>query len=160
MRLDIGQITHGILRTGNRRRIQLVAVRNRLNTLNHIRNLIGIGNNNLVGCLLVQIRELLEHLLRSVQVQRRLQIRILVALTCLQNRTQLCILRIKEMHVAGCHSQLAQALAQLIDFAVMLAQILFGAIVFPHQELVIARRLDFQIIIEAGDFLQLLIART
>ena len=64
------------------------------------------------------------------------------------------------MHVAGCHSQLAQALAQLIDFAVMLAQILFGAIVFTHQELVIARRLDFQIIIEAGDFLQLLIART
>ena len=160
MRFGIGQITHCILRTGNRRRIQLVTVGNRLNTLNHVRNLIGIRNNNLVGCLLAQIRELLEHLLRSVQVQRRLQIRILVALTGLQNRTQLCILRIEEMHVAGCYSQLAQAFAQLIDFAVMLAQILLRAVIFTYQKLVIARRLDFQIIIKASDFLQLLIART
>ena len=64
------------------------------------------------------------------------------------------------MHVAGCHSQLAQALAQLIDFAVMLAQILLRAVIFTHQKLVIARRLNLQIIIKAGDFLQLLIART
>ena len=160
MRLSIGQIAHGILGTGNRRRIQLVAVGNRLNAFNHIRNLIGIRNNNLVGCLLAQIRELLEHLLRSMQVQRRLQIRILVALTGLQNRTQLCILRIEEMHVAGCYSQLAQAFAKLVDFAVMLAQILLRAVIFAYQKLIIARRLNFQIIIKAGDFLQLLIART
>ena len=64
------------------------------------------------------------------------------------------------MHVAGCYSKLAQALAQLIDFAVMLPQIFLRAVIFTHQELVIARRLDFQIIIKAGDFLQLLIART
>ena len=160
MRLSIGQITYGIFRTGNRRRIQLVAVGNRLNAFNHIRNLIGISNNNLVGCLIAQIRELLEHLLRSVQVQRRLQISILITLTGLQNRTQLRILRIEEMHVAGCHRQLAQALAQLVDFAVMLPQILLRTVIFTHQELVIARRLDFQIIIKAGNFLQLLIART
>ena len=160
MRLGIRQITHGILRTGNGRRIQLIAVGHRLNAFNHIRNLIGIRNNNLISCFLAQIRELLEHLLRSMQVQRRLQIRILVALTGLQNRTQLCILRIEEMHVTGCHRQLAQALAQLVDFAVMLPQILLRTVIFTHQELVIARRLNLQIIIKAGDFLQLLIART
>ena len=64
------------------------------------------------------------------------------------------------MHVTGCHSQLAQALAQLVDFAVMLPQILLRAVIFTHQKLVITRRLDFQIIIKASDFLQLLIART
>ena len=64
------------------------------------------------------------------------------------------------MHVAGCYSQLAQTLAKLIDFAVMLAQIFLRAVILAHQELVIARRLDFQIIIKAGYFLQLLIART
>ena len=132
MRLGVGQITHCILRTWNRRRIQLVAVGNRLNTFNHIRNLISIRNNNLVGCLLAKIRELLKHLLRSMQVQRRLQIRILVALTGLQNRTQLRILRIEEMHVTGCHRQLAQALAQLVDFAVMLPQILLRTVIFTY----------------------------
>ena len=95
-----------------------------------------------------------------MQIQRRLQIRILITLTGLQNRTQLRILRIEEMHVAGCYSQLAQAFAQLIDFAVMLPQILLRAVIFAHQKLVIARRLNFQIIIKAGYFLQLLIART
>ena len=59
------------------------------------------------------------------------------------------------MHVTGSHRQLAQALAQLVNFTVMLLQILFAADVFTHQKLVVARRLDFQVIIKASDFLQL-----
>ena len=93
-----------------------------------------------------------------MQVQRRLLVRVPVVLPGLQNSPQLSIIRIKEVYVAGSHYQLAQTFAQLINFTVMLLQIRHSTQILANQEHIIACRLDFQIIIEAGDFLQFFIA--
>ena len=62
------------------------------------------------------------------------------------------------MHVAGRHDELAQLFAQLINLAVVRTQILLGADILAHEEGVVACRLNLQIIIEAGDFLQMRVA--
>ena len=59
------------------------------------------------------------------------------------------------MHVAGRHDELAQLFAKLINLAVVRTQILLSAHILAHKEGVIACRLNLQIIIEAGDFLQM-----
>ena len=158
MCLGIGKVAHRLLRTGDERRIQLVTVRHRLEALHHLANLVRIRNHDLIGRLLAQIGEFLEHFLRRMQIQRRLHISVLIFLAGLQNRTQLCILRIEEMHVAGRHDELAQLFAQLINLAVMRTQILLGTHILTHEEGVVACRLNLQIIIEAGDFLQMRVA--
>ena len=158
MSLGIGKVAHRLLRTGDERRIQLVTVRHRLEALHHIADLVRIRNHDLIGRLLAQIGEFLKHFLRRMQIQRRLHIRVLIFLAGLQNRTQLCILRIQEMHVAGRHDELAQLFAQLINLAVMRTQILLGTHILAHEEGVVACRLNLQIIIEAGDFLQMRVA--
>ena len=87
MSLGIGKVAHRLLRTGDERRIQLVTVRHRLEALHHIADFVRIRNHDLIGRLLAQIGELLEHFLRRMQIQRRLHIRVLIFLAGLQNRT-------------------------------------------------------------------------
>ena len=132
MSLGVGQGLYCFLRTGDGRRIELVTVRHRLNALHHFGNLIGVGNNNLIGCFLAQISKLFQHFFGGMQIKGRLQICILIVLSSLQNGAQLGILRIEKMHVAGGHNQLAHAFAQLINPTVMLLELLLSAIALPH----------------------------
>ena len=50
--LGVGKIFYRLLRAGNGRRIQLVAVRHRLKALNQLGNFIGVGNYHLIGNIL------------------------------------------------------------------------------------------------------------
>ena len=143
MRLSIGEIFNCVLRAGDGGRIELITVWNWLNAVHQVRYLIGIGDDDLIGSLLTQISKLLQHLLSCVQIERRLQLRILVVLRRLQNGAQLGILWIEEMHIACGHDQLAHALAQLINATIMFLEILWGAVALANEEHIIARRLNF-----------------
>ncbi len=142
----------------------LVAVRNhgrafvgahRVNGLHHVRDHIGVLYHNLIGLVASQIRKLLQHLIRGMQVQRSLIIRILKASPCHDDTAVDLILRIKEMYVAGGNHRLVELLSQLHDPFVDVLDVLKGMYVsYPlrrNHEFVVAHRLNLQIVIEIYD---------
>ena len=52
MSLSVGKGLYGLLGARNGRRIKLIPIRHGLNLIHHIRDFIGIGDHNLIGCFL------------------------------------------------------------------------------------------------------------
>ena len=75
--------------------------RDRRNLVDHIRNLIGVGHNDLVCLFFAEIRKFLQHFGRGAQVQRRLRVRVCKALPRHQDFAVIAVLRVEEVNVAG-----------------------------------------------------------
>ncbi len=120
--------------------------------LDHIRDQVGVGDDHLLGLIASQIGELQKHLLRRPKIQRRLVIRIRESLSRHDDAAVDLILRIQEMHVTGSRHRLVELFPQPHDLPVDLHDIFHGIyILHPlglDHELVVAKRLDLQIIIE------------
>ena len=136
--------------------------------LHHVRDPVGICDDNLVRLLLAQILELLQHLLCRAQIQRRLIVRLrILKIHILQNPPVDLILRVQEMDVAGRTHGLAVLLSERDNPTVVVFQILDGLrlisevsilVIFRNgQKHVVADRLDFQIVIEIHNPLQFLL---
>ena len=136
--------------------------------LHHVRDPVGICDDNLVRLLLAQILELLQHLLCRAQIQRRLIVRLrILKIHILQNPPVDLILRVQEMDVAGRTHGLAVLLSERDNPTVVVFQILDGLRLIPEisilvifrngQKHVVADRLDFQIVIEIHNPLQFLL---
>jgi len=137
------------------RREQL-ARRQQLDLLHQIRNMAGIGHHHLIGLVLPQIGELLQHLVGGLEVdgQRRIGIRELLAGQ--QHMAIDLVLRLLKMHVAGGADGLMQLLPQPDDGAIILPQLLLRlhVAVSQHEEIV-ADGLYLQIVVEGGNALEL-----
>ena len=117
----------------------------------HIRDLIGVGHNHLKR--LAQIFKLRKHFIGSPEIQRRLIVRVLVALPRLKNGAENTVLLILEMNVAGSHNGLSQLVGKFYNFTVKLAQTLIvGHPVFTHKERVIGNGLYFKVVVGFGYF--------
>ena len=136
--------------------------------LHHVRNPVGVCDDDLVRLLLPQILELLQHLLRRAQIQRRLVVRLrILKIHILKNPPVDLILRVQEMDVAGRTHGLAVLLSERDNPTVVVFQILDGLrlisevsilVIFRNgQKHVVADRLDFQIVIEIHNPLQFLL---
>ena len=116
----------------------------------------GIGHHHLIGLVLPQIGELLQHLVGGLEVdgQRRIGIRELLAGQ--QHMTVDLVLRLLKMHIAGGADGLPQFLPQPDDGAVILPQFLLRlhVAVSQHEE-VVADGLYLQIVVEGGNALEL-----
>ena len=85
---------------------------------------VGVFHHHLIGLLLAQIGELLEHLVGGLEVDGQVLVRVLKALGGQQDVAVDLVLRIQKMHVAGCHHGLAELLPQADDLPVELPQLL------------------------------------
>ena len=105
---------------------------------------------------LAQIAEFLEHLLRRLEIQRRLIVRILKAVRRLNDRAEFSVLRVKEVHVARRADRNAQLLAQPDDFSVKVAKLF---LVLRHalaqHKRIVADRLNFEVVVEPRNPLEL-----
>ena len=86
--------------------------------LDHISNLIGVCNNYFFCFLASEISKFFQHFLGGTQIQRCLFICIREAASCHDDPSVNFILRVHEMHVAGCHYRLLKLFTQLHDPAV------------------------------------------
>ena len=124
--------------------------------LHLISNLSGIVNDHLMGFFFTQVAELFQHFVGGLKVQGGLIVAVVKALTGLNDRPVNGVVGVEEMHVSRSDYRQPQFLAQLDDGAVQIPQTLIILdLSFTHQESVIADGLNLQIIIEAGDLLQL-----
>ena len=127
----------------------------------HIRDLIGIFHHDLIGLVASEIVKFSEHLIRSMQKQRRLVIRIFKSPAGHDDTPVDLVLRIQKMYIAGSHHRLVELFPQLHDTAVHILDI-FYRMDTPdplgcNHEFIVPRGLDFQIVIKVhnpcnGDF--------
>ena len=122
------------------------------NAFAHIRDHIGVFHHDLVGLVTAQVRELLQHLLCRMKIQRRLLIRILEALARHDDTAVDLVLGVQEMHITGGHHRLVELFAQLHDSGVELLNILHGIhianLLGVYHELIVPAGLHLQIVIE------------
>ena len=123
-----------------------------------VRDLARGVDDHLVRLFFSKVAELLQHLVRGFEVQGRLVVAVVVAQTCLQNGAVDGVLGVEKMHVPGGDHGLVQLFAQGDDFAVEFPQVLLvaGSAGAEH-EAVVADGLDLQIVVPAGDALDLLL---
>ena len=115
-------------------------------------NLIGIGNHHLFRLVTAKVGKFLQHLLCGSKIKRSLLVRIRKALARHNDPAVNLILRVKKMNVAGGNHRLAEFLTQSNDPPIHIHHILHAVdgrhlIRFDH-ELVVPKRLDFQVIIK------------
>ncbi len=91
---------------------------NRADRFTQIRDPVCVGHNHFIGLFLSQIGKLLQHLLRRPEIQRRLIVRILVSLACLQYPSVYLILRVHKMDISGCCHRFSQLFPQSDDLPV------------------------------------------
>ena len=127
----------------------------RRNLLYHIRNLIGVGNDDFFCLFSSQISKFLQHFLCSPQIQRRLLLCIVKAFSCHNDPPVYLVLRIQEVNVTGSYHRLIKGLSQLHDLPVDLLKIFLSLDIIPvripEHKGIVADRLDLQIIIEVYD---------
>ena len=92
----------------------------RRDLLDHIRDLVGIGNDHLFCFFTSQIGKFLQHFLRCTKVKRCLVIRVGKSVSCHDNPAVNLILRIHEMHIAGGNYRLFELFAKFYDLPVYL----------------------------------------
>ena len=138
-----------LLRAGDVRRE--IALREGAHHVYHIRNLIRIFHDHLIGPL-AEIGKFIEHFLRGAQVERGLVVRIGKSLPSHEDAAENFIARVKEMDVARGDHRFIQLIAELENRLINLLQLLFAAdTALPHEEGVVALGLDFQIIVKRSD---------
>ena len=84
-----------------------------------------VVDDDLFGFRLAQIAEFLQHLLRRLEIQRRLIVRILEAVCRLNDGAEFSVLRIEEMDVARRADRNTQFFAQPDNLPVKIAQLFF-----------------------------------
>ncbi len=149
------QIFHGVFDLGSKQ-----VVGHGADIFAHIRNEIGIGDDNFPGLFLTQIAEFFQHIVGGAEVQGHGLVRIVKALGGQQDMAEHLVLGIQEVNVTGGNHHFAQLLAQADDFAVEVPKVLvgFGFVLFVVQhETVVGQGLDFQEVIERSDTLQLIV---
>ena len=92
----------------------------RRDLLDHIRDLVGIGNDHFFCFFTSQIGKFLQHFLRCTKVKRCLVICIGKSVSCHDNPAVNLILRIHEMHIAGGNYRLFELFAKFYDLPVYL----------------------------------------
>ena len=115
-----------------------------------------VVDDDLLRLRLAQIAEFLEHLLRRLEIQRRLIVRILKAVRRLNDRAEFSVLWVEEVHVARRADRNAQLLAQPDDFSVKVAKLF---LVLRHalaqHKRIVADRLNFEVVVEPRNPLEL-----
>ena len=146
------QVLSGIFQA----RREELALGQQLDAFDLIRNGARVGYDHLVGFLLAEVLELLEHLVRRAEVDGQRRVRIWEFLGGQQDMAVDLILRLLKMHIAGGDDPLAQLLAKPDDGAIEVAQLLLtpGRTLAQH-EAIVADGLDLEIIVEGRDALQL-----
>ena len=137
---------------------RIVFARYRTQRIAPVRNHIRIGDNYFHRAVCAQIRKFLQHFIGGFEVQRGLIVGVFKAHARHQDAAERLVLRLQEMHVTGCHTRLAQFIRNRQNLAVVIAQfflVLCGAV--GNHKLVVANRLNFQIIIEIRNFEQLFV---
>ena len=136
---------------------RIVLARHRTNHVAHVGDHVGVLHDHLIRSVLAEIGELLEHFVGALKVQRRLIVRVGETLTGHQDTAERLIFRLKKVYVAGGTARLAEFVRQAENIAVPVAQLL---VILRHalgyHELVVADRLNLQIVVERGkpfDFL-------
>ena len=119
-------------------------------------NEVRIFHDDLIGLLLAEIGEFLQHFVGRLKIDGQRFVRVLHLLGGEQDVAVDFVLWVEEVDVAGGADGLAQLFAELDDRAVEAAQLLlaFGHAFFQH-EAVVADGLDLEEIVERGDALQL-----
>ena len=124
-----------------------------------LRNPVGISDDHLIAVLLPQIGELLQHLVRGLEVDGHILVRIGKALRRLQDMAVDLVLRVEKMHVSRGTAGDVQILCQTQHRAVELPQLLFvSRLALSDEEAVVADGLNLQIVVPACNPLQLLVA--
>ena len=123
----------------------------RRNSVNHIRNPVGIGHNHFFCFLSSQVLKLLQHLLCGPKVQRRLQIRISKSLIGHDDPSVYFIFRIQKMHITGGADRLVEFLSHLHNLPVQILQI------SDRADLCHLRIADHKFIVAGGPNLQIII---
>ena len=133
-----------------------------MNIIDHVCDQICVGDHNLLCLCCAKILKFRQHLLRCAVKERCLLIRIGKALSCHNDAAVYLILRIQKMDITGCNNRLMILLSQSNNTAVDLHQIilildLWIFVVIAQHKLIIAKRLDLQIIIEAHQTVDLFV---
>ena len=101
-----------------------VALRYGADIFDYIADIICICNHNLVSLFTSEIFKFGKHLLGVSEKQRRLHVRVLKALPCLEDSAKNLVTLTQEMHVAGGNHFFSELFAEPHYFAVKLAQTL------------------------------------
>ena len=145
--LFVAHIPQVVLAAVDVRRV--VLARHRPDNIAHISDHVGVLHDHLVGSVLPEIGKFLQHLVRALEVQRRLIIRIGEALTGHQDAAERLVLGLEEVNVAGGAARLAQLVRQPENIAVPVAELF---LVLCHalcdHEPVVADGLYLQIVVE------------
>ena len=129
----------------------------RLDGVAPVGNQVGVLHHHLVGLLLAQIGEFLEHLLGGFEVDGQGLVRVLKALGGQQDVAVDLILRVQEVDVSGGAHRLAQLLPQPHHRAVEIPQLLLGADhALAEHEHIVADGLDLQKVVPGGNTLEFL----
>ena len=145
--LVVAHIAQVVLAAVDVRRI--VLARHRTDDVAHIRYHVGVLDYDLVGAVLAEIGEFLQHFVRGLEVERRLIVRVRKALTGHQDAAERLVLRFEEVNVAGRAARLAELVRKAQNIAVPVAQLLL-VLREPlrNHEVVVADGLDFEVVVE------------
>ena len=146
------QLLLGVFQPGR----EQLSRRQQLDFLHQIGDFPGVDDDHLAGLFRPQIGEFLQHLVGGLEVDGQRRVSVGEFLAGQQDMTVHLVLRLLKMHVAGGADGLAQLLAQADDGAVEILQLLHRLhVAVAQHEHVVAHRLYLQIVVKAGDALQL-----
>ena len=143
------------MRDGRREKI----LRQQFKALDAVGNGVWRGDNNIAAVRLAEIRKLFEHFIGRFEIERQGLVRVRELARRHEDMAVNFVLRLQEMHVAGRNDELAEPPAQREDAAVEFAQILLVArFSVVDEKVVVAKRLNFKIIVERGEPVELGVA--
>ena len=147
----VGLVPHHALeilrRVRNGRRKKLL--RQEFKALHAVGDSVRRGDDDVAAVRLAEIRKLPEHFIGRFEIERQRLVRVRKFTRREKNMAVNLVLRLEKMHVAGRNDELAEPAAEREDTAVKFAQILLVArLAVVDEEVVVAQRLDFQIIVE------------
>ena len=146
------QLPVGVLQLGGEQ-----ALGQRVDGVAAVGDEVGVLHHHLVGLLLAQVGELLQHLVGGLQVDGQRLVRVLKALGGQENVAVHLVLRVQEVDVPGGAHRLAQLLPQPDHGPVEVTKLLLRLHhALAEHEHVVADGLDLQVIVPGGDPLQLL----
>ena len=124
-----------------------------------VRDGVRVRHDDLAALVLAQIGELVEHFVGRLEIQRHRTVGVLKAAAREQDAAVDLLFGVEEVDVAGRDDGLAEFFAQRDDAAVEVPEVLvvFRGAVFEHKG-VVADRLNLQIVVEAAQALQFLVA--
>ena len=148
--LPVGHLADLLVSARDLRRVEVV--RDRLEALDLVGDLAWVRHDGLVGRLLAEVLELLEHLVRRAQVERRLQLGVVKALALHEDGAVDAVLGVEEVDVAGRDERLAELLGDLGDLEVdgdeVLVRLDIGVLVAALEEVVVVDGLDLEVVVE------------